>query len=684
MRKLLATLALCFPLCAHAQSLGTGAIPGPNNSSQGTGTTPNTPTPQPTATPLVFGTPGELVIFGSPELGRYAGTSCASGFATALDALGVASCATPVPPTPLPTATPGASGGYALIQDEGTPLPVETKFNCIGDLIACADDAGSTRTNVNITNPTAVPTATPAFTATPAPTATPPPFTGGNVVATPLTTNFIPKAVGATTISDSTLSDNTTSIATSSTTGYASKMVNDTITGTTQNKLVKQSGGKAIITATTDTAGVLGICDAGCATTGSASIITTGPASCVFDNSVTQGNFFGISSSVAGDCTDIGTAITNAVAILGIITNANAAAGTRTVWFNGPDSGANITNIKGSGGKIGVAAGTAGQVQYSLGSGQFGASSFLAIDSTSTPHALDTSGSNSGLADVFAISHTITNTSTGTNAAAVLSLNVSGSATQDADPYIRFFKSGAPAVQWSLGQDTSAGDAFVLDPSEHLTTSPTLKVLRTGGVLQIATVSSATNPDYSFLGDPDTGFYSTGVANTWAFANGGTQTLIGRTTGIASDITLSGGIVEWDIDNLSNTANSNALLQIFVGGGSAGDPVVGFRVSGGTAWSIGTDNSDSDKWKLSQATNALGTNDTIVAEGTTLNVLTPGGGVMPKAAAIASAPTCDSSHKGMRATATDCNAACTFGGTCTTGGTTVCPLYCDGSAWLEG
>ena len=75
---------------------------------------------------------------------------------------------------------------------------------------------------------------------------------------------------------------------------------------------------------------------------------------------------------------------------------------------------------------------------------------------------------------------------------------------------------------------------------------------------------------------------------------------------------ISGVTNTLTVTNPSNTASSAARETITVGGGSAGDPSLNFNVVGATDWEMGIDNSDSDKWKLSQGT-ALGTNDTIVA-----------------------------------------------------------------------
>lgn len=82
---------------------------------------------------------------------------------------------------------------------------------------------------------------------------------------------------------------------------------------------------------------------------------------------------------------------------------------------------------------------------------------------------------------------------------------------------------------------------------------------------------------------------------------------------IASKIgaSISGVTNTLTVTNPSNTASSAARETITVGGGTAADPSLNFNVSGVTDWELGIDNSDSDKWKISQGT-ALGTNDTFI------------------------------------------------------------------------
>lgn len=59
-------------------------------------------------------------------------------------------------------------------------------------------------------------------------------------------------------------------------------------------------------------------------------------------------------------------------------------------------------------------------------------------------------------------------------------------------------------------------------------------------------------------------------------------------------------------NSVSSTANS--VICLSVGGTSAGDPYFQSIVTGGSSWSFGLDNSDSDKFKFS-ASAFLGTND---------------------------------------------------------------------------
>jgi hypothetical protein len=87
-----------------------------------------------------------------------------------------------------------------------------------------------------------------------------------------------------------------------------SVITNDTTTGTAVNKLAKlTSAGRAIIAATADTDGMIGVVLSGAGTTGSVQIATDGVVTCAFDGTATTGDYVQISGSVAGDCKDTGS-----------------------------------------------------------------------------------------------------------------------------------------------------------------------------------------------------------------------------------------------------------------------------------------------------------------------------------------------------------------------------------------
>lgn len=113
---------------------------------------------------------------------------------------------------------------------------------------------------------------------------------------------------------------------------------NDGTTGTTLNKLAKfnttGSATSVIITATTDTSGVIGIVTNGAGTSNVAILTVSGVAPCVFDNSTTPNDYVQISGSTAGDCHDAGSTRPTSGQILGTVFGAGGSAGTYNVSLN--------------------------------------------------------------------------------------------------------------------------------------------------------------------------------------------------------------------------------------------------------------------------------------------------------------------------------------------------------------
>ena len=92
-----------------------------------------------------------------------------------------------------------------------------------------------------------------------------------------------------------------------------------------------------------------------------------------------------------------------------------------------------------------------------------------------------------------------------------------------------------------------------------------------------------------------------------------TQTpLITKVGNLTSGPPNSGVTNTLTVSNASNTASSQAQVNVTVGGATSGDAYTTYTVSGVTNWSEGVDNSDSDAYVLA-ASNALGTTNVIRA-----------------------------------------------------------------------
>jgi len=116
-------------------------------------------------------------------------------------------------------------------------------------------------------------------------------------------------------------------------------IANQNPTGTTANLLAKLTNApsQVVSTATTDTAGAVGICVLNCGNTGTATIQQSGLVSCAFDNATTAGDYVQISSSVAGHCTDAGASYPLSGQVLGRVLSTNGVAQTYQIDLFGPE-----------------------------------------------------------------------------------------------------------------------------------------------------------------------------------------------------------------------------------------------------------------------------------------------------------------------------------------------------------
>lgn len=192
---------------------------------------------------------------------------------------------------------------------------------------------------------------------------------------------------------------------------------------------------------------------------------------------------------------------------------------------------------------------------------------------TQSPYAQGPSATfqsaNSGATNTLQIA----NTSNTASASANQSVFVGGTSAGDA--FTTYTVSGT--TNWSQGIDNSvAGDPYVLAASTALGTTNVMSMTTAGAVSVVLNNFDVTA------------------------AKSGSNLLI-------------------QLNNTSNTASSQAIVDLNVGGTSAGDVAINYNVPGGGNFIMGIDNSitalTGDPFKLSQG-NVLGTNDIMIVQST--------------------------------------------------------------------
>lgn len=213
-------------------------------------------------------------------------------------------------------------------------------------------------------------------------------------------------------------------------------VANASSTGTTANTLTKLTGAPstAVIAATTDTGGIVGITISGAGTTGTATIARGGLINCVFSNATTAGDYVQISSGTGGDCADTGAATyPTSGQVIGRVLSTNGSAGTYQIdlfpaEIKAASGGGSGTNVNVNGGSTLATSTQNGLLPYKCSDTS---GSATAQSCTTTPSFTPTAGN--------CISYNTTTANTG-----ALTLNVDSSA--------------ADAVQKWLGTALASGD----------------------------------------------------------------------------------------------------------------------------------------------------------------------------------------------------------------------------------
>jgi hypothetical protein len=220
-------------------------------------------------------------------------------------------------------------------------------------------------------------------------------------------------------------------------------------------------------------------------------------------------------------------------------------------------------------------------------SGDVGITSLNGLNATSQTFATGTSGTDFNISSATS-THTFNlPTASGTNRGLLSSADwTTFNSKQNALTNPITGTAAAGQVAYFTGATTQAGSNNLFwDASNNRlgvgTASPSYKldVQGTSGTVAIRAASSTAG---------DILYYATGTV---------TGSLNAFTTAINAT-----GSVGASLQN-NNTATGSSFLDISVPSASTGDPYITFTTSGATNWSIGTDNSDSDKLKIGPVSN---------------------------------------------------------------------------------
>lgn len=215
---------------------------------------------------------------------------------------------------------------------------------------------------------------------------------------------------------------------------------------------------------------------------------------------------------------------------------------------------------------------------------------------------LNLTGTNSG-DQTITLTGDVTGSGTGSFAATIAALAVS--TAKIANSAVTYAKlQNATANNVLLGNNNGAGTAY-----EELSVAAVQTMLGfidgTGSAGRIAywTDANSLSNDADFLWDATNNRMT--ISNSVAGVGSGLAALniqVGAQTGPQEMIRMSGNVngnMFLLLTNASNLAGSNTAVQIIVGGSSAGDPFIQYTVTGVITTSVGIDNSDGDKFKIS-------------------------------------------------------------------------------------
>jgi len=173
------------------------------------------------------------------------------------------------------------------------------------------------------------------------------------------------------------------------------------------------------------------------------------------------------------------------------------------------------------------------------------------------------------------------------------------------NPYLKFVSTTGITAKLQALDSGFGGSTFGSETNHPLgviTNNSVISVFDTTGALYIG---GNAIPSYKLhvvgtkgtVGIANTGLTTDGDIAFYAASNG---TIIGNLYLMDSNISATNAVLT-NIKNLNTSSTANAQQNLQVQGASAGDPFTGYSISGIQDWTIGVDNSDSDKFKINSS-----------------------------------------------------------------------------------
>lgn len=230
-------------------------------------------------------------------------------------------------------------------------------------------------------------------------------------------------------------------------------------------------------------------------------------------------------------------------------------------------------------------------------SGLFSINSFLGVNKTTPTSLLHTRSNSAGVVEHLNLSNVSNDPGNG--------ISINFRYNEDVTPIIK-------SRIISVNNSTYGGNSLEFWNVNFINTSSKVmeimpdNYVNIGNAMNVGTLTAAASYKLNVIGTLGTvGIASTGLttADDIAYYAASAGNVAGNLFIMDNNVSATNTVLINVKNTNSVSANANAAINTFVQGASSGDPYIGLSISGVQDWSIGVDNSDSDRFKISTGSN---------------------------------------------------------------------------------